>query len=84
MPRSTWKNQYHYYEHASKFHNHIRKIFITDSFFKQLQCFQEVPVFDLVDTYPNRHDSIDWYLDEYNLVLELHGIQHYKMQSFQK
>lgn len=37
---------------------------------------------DLVESYPNRYDAIDWFVDELNTVLELHGIQHYKMQSF--
>ncbi len=82
MARSTWKNQFHHYESASKFHNSLRSIFISDQFFKQLQCFQEVPVSDLVSTYPNNRDMVDWYIDEYAIIIELHGIQHYKMQSF--
>ena len=82
MPRTSWKNQFFLYENASNFHNSLRTIFTTDQFFKQLQCYQEVPVKDLVPSYPNYHDSLDWYIDSYNVVLELHGIQHYKMQSF--
>ena len=82
MARSTWKNQFYHYESASKFHNSLRSIFINDQFFKQLQCFQEVPVSDLVSTYPNNRDMVDWYIDEYAIIIELHGIQHYKMQSF--
>jgi hypothetical protein len=27
-------------------------------------------------------DAVDWYIDELNTVLELHGKQHYQMQSF--
>lgn len=80
--RSIWKNQYFHYESASNFHNKVREIFITDKFFKQLNCFQEVPVKDLVPTYPNRYDAVDWYIDELSVVLELHGKQHYQMQSF--
>lgn len=80
--RSIWKNQYFYYENASSFHNKVREIFITDKFFKQLNCFQEVPVKDLVPTYINRYDAVDWYIDELNVILELHGKQHYQMQSF--
>ena len=82
MPRAAWKNQYHHYEHASNFHNTIRGIFTTDEFFSQLQCYQEVPVKDLVPNYNNFYDSIDWYIDAYNTIIELHGVQHYKMQSF--
>lgn len=80
--RSKWKNQYHLYDSASNFHNTVRQIFITDPFFKQLKCFQEVPLRDLVPTYPNSFDAVDWYIDELNTILELHGVQHYKMQSF--
>ena len=36
----------------------------------------------LVDSYVNNYDAVDWYIDELNTVLELHGVQHYKMQSF--
>ena len=80
--RSQWKNQYFEYPNASKFHNQIRSIFITDKFFKQLNCFQEVPLSSLVQNYPNNMDAVDWYIDELNTVLELHGKQHYQMQSF--
>lgn len=80
--RAQWKNQFHLYESASLFHNKVREIFITDQYWKQLHCFQEVSVKDLVESYPNRYDAIDWFVDELNTVLELHGIQHYKMQSF--
>jgi len=80
--RAAWKNQYFHYESASNFHNKVREIFTTDKFFKQLKCFQEVPVKDLVPTYPNRFDAVDWYIDELNVILELHGKQHYNMQSF--
>lgn len=80
--RSKWKNQYYLYDSASKFHNSVREIFINDPFFKQLKCFQEVPVKDLVNTYPNNFDAVDWYIDELNTIIELHGVQHYKIQSF--
>mgnify|MGYP003128900622 CR=1 FL=1 len=80
--RSKWKNQYHLYDSASNFHNKVREIFVNDPFFKQLKCFQEVPVKDLVNTYPNNLDAVDWYIDELNSIIELHGVQHYKIQSF--
>ena len=80
--RSKWKNQYHLIDSASAFHNSLREIFINDQFFKQLNCFQEVPVKSLVASYPNNYDAVDWYIDELNLVIEAHGKQHYQMQSF--
>lgn len=80
--RSKWKTQYQEIPGSSSFHLAVRSVFVTDPFFKQLKCFQEVPVCALVDTYPNSFDAVDWYIDELNIVIELHGIQHYKMQSF--
>ena len=80
--RSKWKNQYTFLESASNFHNKLREIFIKDKFFKQLNCFQEVPVLSLVPSYANNFDAVDWYIDELSCVIELHGVQHYKMQSF--
>ena len=80
--RSQWVNQYTLIDSASAFHNKVRDIFITDTFFKGLNCFQEVLVSALVPGYLNNYDAVDWYIDELNTVIELHGVQHYKMQSF--
>ena len=80
--RTKWKNQYQKIGSSSSFHEEVRSFFATDVFFKQLNCFQEVPVKTLVSEYPNGYDAIDWYIDQLNIVVELHGIQHYKMQSF--
>jgi hypothetical protein len=30
--------------------------------------------------YPNHH--YDWYIDELDIIVELHGSQHYKMSNF--
>jgi hypothetical protein len=76
------KNQFYHYENASKFHNDVREVFISDEFFKKFQCFQEVPVSSLVETYPNNFDAVDWYIRELNCVIELHGKQHYEQVKF--
>ena len=80
--KATWKNQFFLYESASDFHNSIRDIFCTDSYFKQIQCFQEVPVVYLVNNYDSNQEAVDWYIESYNLVIELHGNQHYKATAF--
>ncbi len=80
--RSSWKNQFFIYESASDFHNKVREIFATDNYFKQIQCFQEVLVSNLVSKYDNNLEAVDWYIDSLNVVIELHGEQHYKMTSF--
>lgn len=80
--RSSWKDQFFHYPNASKFHNTVRDIFRTDSYFKNLKCFQEVPVSGLVNSYPNNFDAVDWFVDELNTVVELHGKQHYEKVLF--
>ena len=69
--RSQWVNQYTLIDSASAFHNKVRDIFITDTFFKGLNCFQEVLVSALVPGYLNNYDAVDWYIDELNTVIEL-------------
>jgi len=80
--RTSWKTQYQQIESASDFHEAVRQIFISDPFFKNLNCFQEVPVSALVETYGDNRHHIDWYIDELGTVIELHGEQHYKMTNF--
>jgi hypothetical protein len=80
--RSSWKDQFFHYPNASKFHNSVRDIFRTDIYFKNLKCFQEVPLSGLVASYPNNFDAIDWFVDELNTVVELHGKQHYEQVIF--
>ena len=82
--RSGWLDQYHLYPNASKFHNTVRGFFIIDSYFKNLKCYQEVPVKGLVPDYPNNYDAVDWFVDELNTVIELHGKQHYEKVMFGK
>ena len=79
--RSKWKTQYQIVEGNSKFHETVRKLFISDPFFSSLKCFQEVPVKALVPNYTQDH-YVDWYIDELGTILELHGAHHYKMVNF--
>lgn len=81
-PRSGWNNQYSVIESASKFHNKLRNIFANDSFFKNFNCYQEVLMSSLVPGYPNNYDAVDWLIDEFSLVIELHGKQHYHATQF--
>lgn len=43
---------------------------------------QEVAVKDLCPTYDNGRDRFDYYLPSFNLVVELHGEQHFKPVNF--
>ena len=80
--RSKWKNQFQKVESSSQFHETVREIFINDEFFKNLSCYQEVPVSALAPGYDNNNHCIDWYIDELGVILELHGEQHYKLTNY--
>ena len=80
--RNKWRTQYQKIESASKFHNRVREIFATDRFFRNLACYQEVNVQDLIHSYPFRSHHFDWYIDELQTVVELHGDQHYKVVNY--
>lgn len=81
QPKSKWTNQYTKL-HSSLFHESIRQIFVDDSFFKNLSCYQEVQVSALVPGYYSNQQCVDWYVEELNLVIELHGKQHYSQSNF--
>ncbi len=80
--KARWKNQYHCLETSSQFHERARGIFCTDPRFKNLSCYQEVPVKDLCIDYPYKGHHFDWYIYEFGTVIELHGAQHYKPVNF--
>lgn len=81
MPsKNRWRNQFKLLPSQSDFHNKVREILATDSFFKKLKCYQEVPVKDLCEDYPYNH-YYDWYIQELGFIIELHGEQHYKLTN---
>jgi hypothetical protein len=82
MPiRSRWTNQYKQLPSQSNFHEKVRSILCSDGFLKSLACYQEVPVKDLCPDYTDNH-YFDWYIEELNTVVELHGAQHYKVVNY--
>ena len=82
MPvRSRWTNQFTEVPTASNFHNKVRAILATDQLLRGFRCYQEVPVRDLVPEYSGRH-YYDWYIDDLNMIVELHGAQHYKVVNY--
>ena len=81
QPKSRWTNQYTKLN-SSNFHEKLRQIFITDPFFNKLSCYQEVQLSSLVPGYSSNQHCADWYIEEFRLIIELHGDQHYKRTSF--
>ena len=80
--KATWKDQFSVIDGNSNFHQEVREIFSTDSFFSMYHCYQEVFVCDLIPEYPYRMHRFDWYIDELATVVELHGQQHFMPVRF--
>jgi len=80
--KTKWKNQFVTLGHNSDFHNSVGLLFRTSPFFKMLKCFQEVPVADLIESYPFSGQRYDWYIEELHTIVELHGAQHYKATNW--
>lgn len=81
-PKLHWADQWKLLPSQSDFHNALRDIFCTDTYFSGIKCFQEVPVIDLCTDYFSKQHRFDWYIEAHNAVIELHGEQHYKPTSF--
>lgn len=79
--RSRWRTQFETLEGSSQFHKTVGKILATDPLFRYTKCYQEVPIKDLVEGYGPDH-RLDWWLSDFNIALELHGAQHYKIVNF--
>jgi len=78
MNRSKWKTQFVVIDGNSKFHEKVRAILVSDTWLKALRAYQEVPVDSLIGSYPSSRHRYDWYIEDLNLIIELHGQQHYK------
>lgn len=81
-PKNRWTDQFTELPNQSNFHELVRTIFRQDLWFKNFKCYQEVPVVDLIPEYSSNQHRFDWYIEELNIVLELHGEQHYKATNF--
>lgn len=77
-----WADQFCSLPNQSNFHEMIREILCEDKFFSNLRCYQEVSVQELIPEYHTNQHRFDWYIQELNTILELHGQQHYKATSF--
>lgn len=80
--RNKWKDKFFEKPDASRMHAKVQEI-LKEGTFKNLSCYQEVPVSELVE---NTKDIlyVDWFVEAFNLIIELHGIQHYKPTSFSR
>ena len=79
--RSRWDNQFVDRPESSKLHSKIRELILKNPIMKSLKCYQEVPVVDLCPDYYSNAHRFDWYCEELNLVIEVHGQQHYTLTN---
>ena len=70
-----------YNENASKYHKAMG-VLLEELNFAGLGIYQEYIVKDICPTHPNPLDRFDFYIPALNLVIEVHGEQHYKAVSF--
>ena len=82
MSKHSWRTQWHDIPGASNFHNRVKEIFRSNLPFKNFKCYQEVAVSDINPEYSKTNEHFDWYIEELNLVIELHGKQHYQVVNY--
>lgn len=69
-------------KNASKLHQKVGELLNSTVPFKGLRIEQEVAVSDLFPDYPNNKERYDWVVFDLKIVIECHGVQHYKLQTF--
>jgi len=74
--------KYEYRANASKLHRAIGEVLRNDKNFKHLASFQEYPVNKVNPRYPHGSHKFDWVIPSLKVVIEGHGIQHYRCQTF--
>lgn len=84
MLAHRWANQFKVLPNQSNFHEEVRLILATYTPYSRYSCYQEVPVHELIEDYENRMHRYDFYIRELNLIIEVHGRQHYEQVSFGK
>lgn len=67
---------------ASKLHKLVGQTLENTPGFSGSELQQEVIVSKLFPEYPNNKDRYDWVIPSRFTIIECHGIQHYKIQSF--
>jgi len=72
--------QYEYRKSASKYHKAVGDLLRTT--FPYLQVYQEYPVNRVNVSYTESSHHFDWVLPSLQVVIEVHGQQHYKPTSW--
>jgi hypothetical protein len=80
---SNSRFQYAYRENASKLHKAVGEILRTGEAFGEHEAYQEYPVNRVNTDYPEGSHHFDWVIPDLKLVIECHGIQHYKVVDWE-
>lgn len=73
--------QYEYRKSSSKLHKQVGDI-LRNSLFKHNKIYQEYPVNKINPSFPSGREKFDWYIKDLNLIIEVHGEQHYRPVCF--
>ena len=77
---SRFKHQYS--KNASKLHKSVGEAIRSHPLLKHYISYQEYPVSRVNPSYKNNCHLFDWVIPDLKIVLECHGIQHYKHVPF--
>lgn len=79
----TARFNFSYRENASKLHRKVGDILRDPKgIFSGFKVYQEYPVARIASSYGNSSHMFDWVVLDLHLVIECHGIQHYKPTSW--
>ena len=80
MKNSRFKFEYR--KNASKLHRCVGDILRDSPTFGHHEIYQEYPVNRINEDYPHGSHHFDWAIPKLNVVIECHGMQHYKVVRF--
>ena len=80
---SSSRFQYAYRENASKLHKAVGEILRTADAFGEYEAYQEYPVNRVNPLYPESSHHFDWVIPDLKVVIECHGVQHYKVVDWE-
>jgi len=81
MKNSRFK--YSYRENASKLHKAVGEVLRTGEAFGEHEAYQEYPVNRVNTDYPDGSHHFDWVIPDLGVVIECHGIQHFKVVDWE-
>jgi hypothetical protein len=67
---------------VSRLHATVGEVIAITPGFVGVTLRQEVAVSELFPEYNNNRDRYDWVIPSRKVIIECHGIQHYKLQTF--